>query len=669
MSTTTDGNGTSSMRRIYLEIKTESDRCSGSIYGLGESPVELDDLALGPGAQVKVKGQPHSLGKIWDVLVRFDHDVDSLFDERGQRDIGRYLFEQTLGSAKLPELLRRSLRKGDPGEIRVVSSDPEILRLPWILLTDESHILAQEKWSITLAGSREAVPCAPEARPKILVVAPDDLEGWEPTGGGDHFARLEQMLAGEISSDYAATCLRRVRTLSELTQSINEFLPHFVYFFGHGYGDEHSCALLLESRDGRQSEELPIVDFASILRNAPGGPPSLVYLNCCRGDSSGFLGAGMLLRDRVPAVIANRTAIEAPIADGLGIGFWKALLLYAIPPDCALVPSYSMLPELFGREGVRAKPGERASFADPGWMTPVLHVSYDTWTLPALRSGSREQSPFAVELFDRNEQIESVTKAVSAMFQGIAPPFRIFVWAGAEGQGADGFHDHLLAELKGNRAVVGHVVERRFEWPAAMFDPKATTSPDLLSMKQAIAKALPTTHLNETQIEHAIHRDDPQWDKNANIVFYFRLPAVQIPRRPVALPRPLDWPRKMLHIWSAMVATRFRPPRFGIVGLPLITESPEIALDLLEELKGLGDGAHAAAFASLPELESVSVGQILKHLEAHYRAVLPGLRQAVAQEVWQRAGAGRYEEVLRQLPCAEDLSFEINLDSGARNVG
>jgi len=654
----------SSLRRILLEIKHEGGRCTCCVHGLGDGSFDLGEVALGPEATLEVKRRTYSLAEVWDVLVRFEDDeIDALFDHTGQNAIGRYLFEQTLGSPLVPEFPRHSLLKGDPGEVRIVSDDPTVLRLPWILLADGSHILSQEGWSITLSGSLEAPSLEPEARPSLLVIAPGDLQGYTPTNAISHYERLKTLLSSRVSPQFVTTNLKQVGRWQDVHEALTEFQPDFVYFYGHGKGDQDSSSIILEGEIKGMSDPRPIVDLATLIRNAE-PRPCLVYLNCCNGDSAGLLGAGQMLRDSVPAVVANRTAIEVPIADGLGIAFWRSVLLEGLPPDRAIAHSYSHLHDLFEDAGVQPEVGERASFDEPGWMTPVIHVSYGSWLMPGLEA-PRVSCPYSTERFDRGDQIEAVRQQIRKLLDGEAPPWRVVAWAGAEGQGAEGLHDHLLAEL-GLERMFGHIEELRFEWPMPVLD--KDSRPDLPSMKEALAEALRVTHLtDDSQVEHAIHRQDPKWSKNASVLFYLRLPAVPIPSRPVALPRAIDWPKLLLMLWYSKVSHHFRPPRYGLVALPLITDLTVVAQELLDNVKYRGE--HPAAFSRIFDLGSVRIDEVESHLNTHYPNVLRGLRHEVAKRIWHLGGEGRYEDVLRYLGSAEDLSLELSLDDTLRLTG
>ena len=120
-----------------------------SIMESGPSARDLAQLQLGPEAEIDIKGQAYRLDALVDALIGYHaNDLQTAYDERGQLEIGRHLYQQLFGD--LDGLERQRLRER-PLDIRIVTEDEHIARLPWVLLADGSVFLATAGWSVALA--------------------------------------------------------------------------------------------------------------------------------------------------------------------------------------------------------------------------------------------------------------------------------------------------------------------------------------------------------------------------------------------------------------------------------------------------------------------------------------------------------------------------------------
>lgn len=93
------------------------------------------------------------------------------YDERGQLEIGRFLYQQLFAS--LDARKKRRLRDADEVALRVVTSEEHIARLPWVLLADEGIFLSTVGWSVAVSGKPESRNIELPPSPRILVIAPE----------------------------------------------------------------------------------------------------------------------------------------------------------------------------------------------------------------------------------------------------------------------------------------------------------------------------------------------------------------------------------------------------------------------------------------------------------------------------------------------------------------
>jgi hypothetical protein len=176
---------------LFIEIEETEGHYSGCLhYGDRESAVELlSPTALGQDARVKLKGHRYTLGELVERLVTFDdYFLHQVFDERGQLELGRYLYAQTIAALQDPPAPEEAAR------VRVITRDEHIARLPWVLLARDTHFLAMTGWSMAvspgLEGSAQELP----ASPSLLLVMPEPADV-APTQAIAHLEELEELLS------------------------------------------------------------------------------------------------------------------------------------------------------------------------------------------------------------------------------------------------------------------------------------------------------------------------------------------------------------------------------------------------------------------------------------------------------------------------------------------
>jgi hypothetical protein len=128
-------------------------------------------ILFAPQAKVEIKGNSFQLQALSKALIGYhENDFGLVFDARGQREIGRPLIDQTVGRLGEADLTR--LRRSSDVEVRVITDDEHIMRLPWILMADKKIFLSNEGWSISFSSRREAVSAELPPSPKMLFAAP-----------------------------------------------------------------------------------------------------------------------------------------------------------------------------------------------------------------------------------------------------------------------------------------------------------------------------------------------------------------------------------------------------------------------------------------------------------------------------------------------------------------
>ncbi|MDJ0667894.1 MAG: hypothetical protein QNJ61_11465 [Desulfobacterales bacterium] len=416
-----------------------------------------------------IKDQKVAIRDLLDALIDFDEKwLHDFFDERGQMDVGVYLYRQLFGDTSAEEISRNC----DAMDLRIVTQDEDMARLPWLLLADRGVFLSTAGWSISLADQIAQQSFELPPSPKILVIAPQPA-GWEATEGQEHIAELKALLENADQSYLDDSRFKNVSTWPALLTHLKSFQPDILYYYGHGKGDRHTTRLVFEDDVGRPDEK-PLADIQAALQSTPGQPPLLAYINCCQGDAGGLLGAGRQLSALVPAVVTNRTAAFISAARPQGIAFWEAVLLRGEQPHKAVSTMRGRLGDL------------GLSTADTRWLAPVLHGNYSEWRANPPTPPSRlDRDPHWQLKLDRVSQFSKVYYQTSQMFRERKPRALAYLWYGTADQGMEIFHHRLGVELAESLTDV-IIYEVRPAWPEDLFSPEQSFS-DMLCQAFEVA--------------------------------------------------------------------------------------------------------------------------------------------------------------------------------------
>jgi hypothetical protein len=421
----------------FINIKAIDGACQCELREVNTSKSYAEFPALlGQNDTLTIKGETVSLGSLLTKLADYQiSELARLFDDRGQLEIGRYLFGQVF--RPLTDADRLRLRSAKV-EVRIVTRDEHIARLPWSLLADGETFLTTEKWSVGLsAREEECADCLLPPSPRLLFAAPQP-RGWDATEAADHIAELETSLAIANPLHARDKHLRVVETWDEFEAALKSFRPHILYFYGHGTADLNASRLIFSAADGSTPVPKPMADLANLLRSLEKDCPLVVYVNCCKGDVGGLLGAGLQLGAFIPAVITNCTVARVDAAREQAKTVWKSILISGVAPHEAVICMRRRVADA------------NFSFSDVRWITPVLHYRYKRWEFkpPANELRSQLKANWENRL-DRTKQAGEVILRLGSILQAQKRRRSVaFLWHGHEGQGVEQFYHRLEIELQ-----------------------------------------------------------------------------------------------------------------------------------------------------------------------------------------------------------------------------
>ncbi len=618
---------------LFIEIERSGDQYTRKLRLAGEPDAfESREARLGRSATVEIKQSSYDLGWLVSALVGYRRDdLDRVYDAKGQLQLGRFLNEQLLGG------LNPATRKGLAGEIadlRIVTCDEHAARLPWALLANENGFLSTSGVCVSLARALPACDCELPPSPRILVVAPEPPDKKE-TYAEAHLAALEERLSSADRQLRRGRQITVVESWSEFRQQVKTSRFDALYFYGHGEGDVDASYLVFRSDDPYRHERVLMADVADVLRNAAGGPPLVAYVNCCRGDSGGLLGAGWQLGSFVPAVITNATVATVEAAQAQGVAVWTSLLVDGAPPHRAVGEIRTKLA------------GLKLSFGDVQWMTPVLHCSYGAWKAnPPEPNAAVDLDPHWRIKIDRVNQFAQISFRVRTMLRERKPQAWTYVWYGQPGQGVEIFHDRLRAELK-TEVVDTHVVEVTPEWPIELDDPDR-------SFDDMLVEAFSINSLKQLQ---AHLRTASRGAPGRRTLVYFRHRSFERVRPPT-----LAAVKDYIRWWDRTVAPLLDGSVFALIGISFVVTKPDPFRDsMLAEpsLNSLGlDNTLARLLDELPRLKREDLEDFL---DTH-NIRLPSRKRARIVDSVLAKGEGDYERTLALLEELQSRAWDMEDD-------
>lgn len=620
--------------RYFVEISNTDKDYTGFIHqGNPTSAQLLSNLKLGPDTEIIIKDQAYRFVALLQALIGYAlNNRDLIFDERGQLEIGHYLYSQTLG--QLPENERRRLHNADEVDIRIITQDEHIARLPWALLAYNGIFLSTTGWSVTLSGVTDLVDYELPPSPRLLVIAPQP-DGILGTLAEQHLDALEDLLSAH---DHLLTWdrhLKLVRTWEEFTRQVKTFEPQIVYYYGHGVGGMDRSRLVFADGANNQRYDAPVADFALQLRNLP-NPPQLVYVNCCRGDAAGYLGVGKQLEAFVPAVVTNRTVAMVDAAQAQAMAFWENVLLRGIAPHQAVASLYSRMGDL------------NLSTADVRWLTPVLHCHYDHWRANPPTPPSRlAHDPHWHLKVDRVVQFSVVAEQTRQMLRERKPRTHAFVWYGQKNEGIETFHQRLNVGLRESLDNT-FVYEVRPVWPLE-FTQFHRSCQDMLTEAFSV---------NELQAIPARIRAKTAGASGKQTLVYMR-------HQPVASPKILNSENFQTYLewWDNEFARLLEPNQFALLGVSFLVDNPTRFLDRMERLEQLELAMTTVRL--LDQMEQLALKDLRDFLNTHNVRLPLQRREQVLKKILEKTD-GHYDQTVEELKNLVSLAWDLSEEEPSR---
>jgi hypothetical protein len=577
-------------------------------------------VRLGKDDTLSIHGATVSLGDVVSKLAEYQiHKPDQLFDDRGQLIIGSYIFDQIFSTLTKSE--RIGLRSARV-EVRIVTNDEHIAKLPWSLLADDEMFLTTEQWSVALsANERECTDCLLPPSPRVLVVTPQPTS-WGPTEAAEHVAELEMMLTVANPLHARGKHLRVVETWEDFVGTMKSFRPHVLYYYGHGSADQNSSRLIFSAAQTNAAMPVPVADFANLLRSLDNDCPIVVYVNCCKGDVGGLLGVSFQLGGFVPAVITNCAETRVDAAREQAKTVWKNILICGIAPHEAVISMRRRVAEA------------NFSFNDIRWITPVLHYRYKKWEFKSPVNELRLQmKPNWENMLDRTKQTGEVILRLGSMLQSQRRrPSLAFLWHGQKGQGVEQFYRRLELELQ-NRFPEAAFYAVTPAWPQELHNFNRSIS-DMLSEAFEVANLL--------EIPDKIRFEMLRKGAHQSIV-YLRHPSLT----PETILSQSNQLRNYLEWLDKNLAAHLDEATCLLIGFAFEeTAEADFPQESFEQLQDV-EFANLS-FYLLEELREVNRRDLVDFMRIQNYSLPVDIREQVIAGIMNKTG-GHYQQVLEQL--------------------
>lgn len=580
-------------------------------------------LQLSAEDRINIKGESIPLRDIVQALNNVDSQwLQNWFDERGQYDVGMHLYKQLFGTLKSEDI-----HKDKEVEIRIITEDEHIARLPWMLLAHKVFLSATG-WSVTLSSANPMKDCELPPCPKMLIIAPqpDDIAS---TNAQSHIEDLQELLSSAISYNRGKK-LDIVTTWDDFKESLRNFQPHIIYYYGHGVGDIYRSRLAFATKNNRLSN-MPILDMIPLFKMMP-NPPMIAYINCCSGNSGCFLGAGLQLRNVIPVVVTNYTVLKIRAAQAQGLSFWSNVLLKEKAPHTAI-------------SHIRSHMGEFGlNVSDTRWMTPVLHCHYSRWKAnPPQRLSRLERDPHWRVKLDRVSQFSKVFFQVYEMFQQRKPRAFAYLWYGKEDQGIELFHQRLKVDLQ-EKLINVIIYEVLPEWPPTLDDP-------YICFRNMLIQAFEVQSID--QIPARIRTYTQSLSGRQTLVYIRHRPITSAYTfHPNYLKTYLEW-------WNLNFVSKLPERTHALLGISYEVKNPQKFLDLLVRKEHLDElELSDTVFQILDEMEKIKKKDLLDFLKTHNIQLPSDIRDGILEKILKKTG-GTYESVLDELKELERRAWRL----------
>ncbi|MCP4346422.1 MAG: hypothetical protein GY795_12950 [Desulfobacterales bacterium] len=614
------------INRYLIEIENKTSYYQSTVYHKNpNNPIGSGKPNLSSGAEIIIKEKPYFLGQLIEDLIKYQENyLETAFDERGQLELGKYLFQQVFKNVE-PKLIKSLKDESEKTEIRIISHDEHICRLPWVLLADEQgNFLSALNCTVSLAGDTDCRDCELPSSTKILFAMPH-LTGEKKEEAEYHLKQLENMLSHADHRHKRGRNLKVIVivTLEDFKKQTEEFKPDIIYYYDH--------------RTGKHLKrwDISIANITECLRKLPKAP-LIAYLNCCYGGADVVYREGIRLREFIPVVVINRTIAKIDVQ---AMAFWRCTLTEGLTPL-----------ETMNEIHCKYKP----PFDNPRWMTPILHCHYDQWKAdPPKPIKHLGDDPHWHLKLNRDKQIGLVFHHIRKMLRHCRFSSLVYVWYGEEDQGIDLFHNRLKVELHEEFSDVVILCEKHPEWPKQFINTHS-------SFEDMITEAFMVQTLND--IPSRIRTDCGSVPA--------KQPLVYVPHQPLRSTKVITLEKLKTYIewWDCHFAPLLKEHTFALLGVSFVVRNPKKFHRQIREKCVDKLSLDNTRFVLLDEMMHLEKEDLLNFLEDYGIKLPPKHKDKVLKDILNESG-GKYEETLELLKDLPYRTWDLSEETEEDDVG
>lgn len=326
--------------------------------------------------------------------------------------------------------------------VRIWTSEPELLGLPWRLCCWKANLLADHGWTFAVTHEpARSLPVRLSTLSRVLVVAPM-VQILAPLNTNAHIDDLRQKLSAGLPAQGKDEWFRVVHDRDGLETALRAMPFDILYYYGHGSIESGQVQLVLGEGNQRKARLTP----SDLLRLFGDTPPKLVLINACFGGAAGWQSAGHLLSPAVPVVVCSLTTAYTHYAGALAIRFLSGVLLERRDPV-----------ELLHKRD----PSDAAQTQhDFQWATHAVFARYTSWEpTPIHVQPSDPRNPLRLDRVDARAQ---VAFQVGALVEGSKRRVEAMVAYGHEKSLLERFSEQATDYVLRQRIAPVHRVSMRF---------------------------------------------------------------------------------------------------------------------------------------------------------------------------------------------------------------
>lgn len=515
-------------------------------------------------------------------------------------------------------------------QVRICTTEPDLVGLPWLLTSWRGHPLIDNGWTFAVT------PELPEDRAvqlpglsRILILAPQ-VKNLPDLGTAAHIEELRTRLRHALPAQADDDHFLVVHTKPELARALSTMAFDVFYYFGHGCIEQEQVCLQL----GESGSSRGYLTFADLKRMMHESFPLLALLNGCFTGAAGWQGAGHLLSPQVPVVVCNRTKAFARYASAFAVRWLHDILIGRLEP----------LDRLHLRHAEQLEQSQH----DFQWATYTAYASYTSWDPAQILVHSRDpRSPFRL---DRSIARAQVVDQVSALLESRSRRVEALVAYAGDHNLLDRFGWQATDHLERRKVAPTFRLELKFPRERSELDSQLS---DAFS-QQAAAEREP--------ISHALRRHAP------------RVPSA---KKPVLW---LDWgvcggeQQEKLNLeqlrlwlkWCSAFLGRHCPDDIRIVSYLALRIDPSKHEALRHQAEEYKDELNSQRFRAffLQPLPKVDRSELKEFISDPDNTSCPDNPRTIldATNYIYRDTDGHYEEIIAHLRWAEEFGWQNLID-------